>query len=138
MVAGARLGRLTVGQAGLIADLLRPGDVIRLGLAGRIVIPLAGLADARSRLAGAGLLVAADDPLAGVTACSGTACHRAVADVRAAAGPLAGHPRTHWAGCARQCGLPPDAEPVIAVDADRYLIPGEVRPRLLATLAGTP
>ena len=50
--------------------------------------------------------------------------------------PLPGHARTHWAGCARQCGLPPDAEPVIAVDADRYLIPGEVRPRLLATLAG--
>ena len=41
MVAGARLGRLTVGQVGLIADLLRPGEVIRLGLAGRIVIPLA-------------------------------------------------------------------------------------------------
>jgi precorrin-3B synthase len=176
MVAGARLGRLTVGQVGLIADLLRPGDVIRLGLAGRIVIPLAagpasalsaagdagaagaagadgadgaggaggeqaglaGLAEARARLAEAGLLVAGDDPLADVTACSGTACHRAVADVRAAAGPLAGHTRTHWAGCARQCGLPPDAEPVIAVDADRYLIPGEVRPRLLATLAGAP
>ena len=83
-------------------------------------------------------MVAGDDPLADVTACSGTACHRSVADVRAAAGPLAGHARTHWAGCARQCGVPPDAEPVIAVDADRYLIPGEVRPRLLATLAGAP
>jgi hypothetical protein len=133
MVAGARLGRLTVGQAGLIANLLRPGEVIRLGLAGRIVIPLAARM-ASARLAEAGLLVAGDDPLAGVTACSGMACHRSVADVRAAAGPLAGHARTHWAGCARQCGLPPDAEPVIAVDADRYLIPGEVRPRLLTTL----
>ena len=111
--------------------------MIRLGLAGRIVIPLAAgpasalsaagaagadgaagaagdagadeaggargeqawpagladarLAEARARLAEAGLLVAGDDPLADVTACSGTACHRAVADVRAAAGPLAGH-----------------------------------------------
>jgi precorrin-3B synthase len=139
MVAGARLGRLTVSQAGLVADLLRPGEVIRLGLAGRIVIPLAArLTGARARLAEAGLLVAGDDPMAGVTACSGMACHRSVADVRAAAGPLPGHARTHWAGCARQCGLPPDAEPVIAVDADRYLIPGEVRPRLLATLAGAP
>jgi precorrin-3B synthase len=155
MVAGARLGRLTVGQAGLVADLLRPGEEIRLGVAGRIVIPLAarpatappageapaadqptGLAEAGARLAEAGLLVAGDDPLAGVTACSGMACHRSVADVRAAAGPLPGHARTHWVGCARQCGLPPDAEPVIAVDTDRYLIPGEVRPRLLATLAG--
>jgi precorrin-3B synthase len=228
MVAGARLGRLTFGQAMLIADLLRPGEVIRLGLAGRIVLPLAarpatvlaagdaptvadsalaadaalaaadepaggdgalaaveeapaadwvpaaaevsaaaevpvataaapaadhapaasqpaGLAGVRARsaevcarLAEAGLLVAGDDPLAGVTACSGMACHRSVADVRAAAGPLPGHARTHWAGCARQCGLPPDAEPVVAVDADHYLIPGEVRPRLLATLAGAP
>jgi precorrin-3B synthase len=139
MVAGARLGRLTVSQAGLVADLLRPGEVIRLGVAGRIVIPLAArLTGARARLAEAGLLVAGDDPMAGVTACSGMACHRSVADVRAAAGPLPGHARTHWAGCARQCGLPPDAEPVIAVDADRYLIPGEVRPRLLATLAGAP
>lgn len=168
-VVGAPLGRLADGQVRLIADLLRPGEVVRLGIAGRIVIPLAsdpagrpepaGLAgpaewsgpepdgvepsgpaepeepgDALVRLASAGLLVAGDDPLAGVTACSGAACHRSVADVRAAARPLAGHPRTHWAGCARQCGLPPDAEPVIAVDADRYLIPGEVRPRLLVTL----
>lgn len=125
MVAGARLGRLTVGSAGLVADLLAPGEVIRLGIAGRIVIPLAaGSSDAPVRLAAAGLLVADDDPLAGVTACSGTACRRAVADVRATAGPLPGHPRTHWAGCARQCGLPPDAEAVIAVDADRYQIAG--------------
>ena len=55
MVAGARLGRLTVGQVGLIADLLRPGDVIRLGLAGRIVIPLAaGPASALSAAGAAG------------------------------------------------------------------------------------
>lgn len=203
MVVGAPLGRLADGQVRLIAGLLRPGEVIRLGIAGRIVIPLAvgpaggssstrlagptespvaesagstGLAgptespvaesagsaglvgpaepagpasagsepsgpaesaqvgDALARLASAGLLVADDDPLTGVTACSGAACHRSVADVRGAAGPLAGHPRTHWAGCARQCGLPPDAEPVIAVDADRYLIPSEVRPRLLVSL----
>ncbi len=117
--------------------------MIRLGLAGRMSSrsrPGAGdrAGPPASALAEAGLLVAGDDPLAGVTACSGMACHRSVADVRAAAGPLPGHARTHWAGCARQCGLPPDAEPVIAVDADRYLIPGEVRPRLLATLAGAP
>jgi precorrin-3B synthase len=125
MVAGARLGRLTVGQAGLVADLLAPGEVIRLGVAGRIVIPLAaGRPDAPARLAAAGLLVTGDDPLAGVTACSGTACSRAVADVRAAARPVPGHARTHWAGCARQCGLPPDAEAVIAVGADHYQIAG--------------
>jgi len=126
MVVGARLGRLTVGQAGLIADLLRPGEVIRLGIAGRIVIPLASLDGGQDRLGAAGLLVNGDDPLASVTACSGMACHRSVADVRVAARPLAGHARTHWAGCARQCGLPPDAEAVVAVDASRYLVRGEL------------
>jgi len=147
MVVGAPLGRLTGGQALLIADLLQPDEVIRLGIAGRIAIPLSagssaaaprsiGRAADLARLAASGLLVADDDQRAGVTACSGAACHRSVADVRSAAGPLAGHPRTHWAGCARQCGLPPDAEPVIAVDADRFLIPGEVRARPLTALAG--
>ena len=96
------------------AEPMQPG-----GARGQQAWP-AGLAEARARLAEAGLLVAGDDPLADVTACSGTACHRAVADVRAAAGPLAGHARTHWAGLRpRSAACPPDAEPVIAVDADR-------------------
>jgi precorrin-3B synthase len=165
MVLAAPLGRLTVGQALLVTDLLRPREIVRVGLAGRLVIPLAPLAGpaatgsvgtgsagtgsagtgsagtgsagtAAARLAAAGLLVAEDDGRAGVTACSGAACRRSVADVRAVAAPVSGHPRTHWVGCARQCGRPPDAEAIIAVDASLFLAPGRDEPEPLATLIG--
>jgi precorrin-3B synthase len=137
LVLAAPLGRLSVGQAMLIAACLRPREIIRMGVAGRLVLPLAASAAAvTGRLAEAGLLVAGADARAGVTACSGAACSRSVADVRAVAGPVPGHARTHWVGCARQCGCPPDAEPVIAVDADRYLIGGRDGPQPLETLIG--
>jgi precorrin-3B synthase len=139
LVAAARLGRLTSAQARLVAELLRRGEVARIAIAGRLVVPVStDLAAARGRLADAGLLVSAADPLADVTACSGAACAKSAADVRAAARPLAGHPRTHWAGCARRCGCPPDAEPVIAVGADSYLLPGATQPVPLAALDGAP
>jgi precorrin-3B synthase len=135
LVVGARLGRVSASQMLLMASLLRAREVIRLGIAGRLVLPLAaGAADLQAVLADAGLIVSGDDQLADVTACSGTACSRAMADVRAVAGPVAGQARTHWAGCARQCGLPPDAEPVVAVDADHFLIAGRPEPRHLPTL----
>jgi precorrin-3B synthase len=142
MVLGAPLARLTGGQARLIAEWLRPREVVRLGIAGRLVLPLVSAgpggqddssgpaagqpADRAARqLAEAGLLVRDDDPRAGVTACSGAACRRSAADVRAVAAPVPGHARTHWAGCARQCGCPPDAEPVIAVAADLFRFAGQ-------------
>jgi len=90
--------------------------------------------DSLARLAAAGLLTGDDDALAGVTACSGLACNRAVADVRAAARPLPGHPRTHWAACPRSCGKPRDAEVVIAAGPDSFLLPGQSAPRPLADL----
>jgi precorrin-3B synthase len=136
LVLAAPLGRLSVSQAMLIAACLRPREIIRMGVAGRLVLPLAASAAATGRLADAGLLVSGADARAGVTACSGAACSRSVADVRAAASPVPGHARTHWVGCARQCGCPPDAEPVIAVDADRYLISGHDGPQPLETLIG--
>jgi precorrin-3B synthase len=117
--------------------MIQPGEVARIAIAGRLVIPVSAAApDALGLLADAGLLAAADDPLAGVTACSGASCAKSAADVRAAARPLDGHPRTHWAGCARRCGCPPDAEPVIAVGADSYLLPGAVEPLQLAAPDG--
>ena len=90
--------------------------------------------DSLARLAAAGLLTSDDHALAGVTACSGLACNRAVADVRAAARPLPGHPRTHWAACPRSCGKPHDAEAVIAAGPDSFLLPGQPSPRPLADL----
>ena len=158
-VIAAPLGRLTGGQVMLIAALLRSGEVIRLAAASRVVIPLAAPSaagsanqaigsanqaagpanpastlDSLARLAAVGLLTSDDDILAGVTACSGLACSRAVADVRAAARPLPGHPRTHWAACPRSCGRPRDAEAVIAVGPDSFLLPGQPAPRPLAEL----
>jgi precorrin-3B synthase len=141
VVVAARLGRLTGEQIGVIAELAAPGEIVRVGVAGRLVIPLgarpasagplgggagAGTAGAAlARLADAGLIVAAADPMGDVTACSGAACDRSLADVRAAAGPVGDYPRVHWAGCSRKCGCPPDAEPVVAIGATRYLMPGE-------------
>jgi precorrin-3B synthase len=139
LVAAAPLSRLDGAQAALIGGLLRPGAVLRLASAGRVVIPLAVTAAAAlARLAGSGLLTSDDDPLAGVTACSGLACERAVADVRALARPLPAHPRAHWVGCPRGCGRPPDAELIVAEGPDRFLAGGRaVRwPAAGAVLAG--
>jgi precorrin-3B synthase len=121
LAVAAPLGRLTVAQARLILSLLRPRETMRIGIAGRLVIPLAVPPDAALRaLRAAAIPCTAADPLAGVTACSGAACARSLADVRPAARPVPGYPATHWAGCSRLCGCPPDAEPVVALNATRY------------------
>jgi precorrin-3B synthase len=72
--------------------------------------------------------VADDHPLARVTACSGTACARSLADVRALAIRVGDDP-VHWAGCGRRCGLPTDAVPVVATAADRVLVGDDPTPR---------
>jgi precorrin-3B synthase len=129
IVVAAPLGRLDAAHLDLLAALLPPGEVARLAAAGRVVVPLAGLAEAvRPRLTGAGLLAADDHPLAGVTACSGTACARSLADVRALAAPVVGDP-VHWVGCGRRCGLPADAVPVVAAAADQFLVGSDPTPR---------
>ena len=126
LVAGARLGRLTVAQLRLTGSLLHPAEVLRLAAAGRIVIPLAvTAAGALARLAGSGLLTSDEDTMSGVTACSGMACSRSVADVRALARPMPGHPRIHWAGCARGCGAPADADLIVATGPGSFLLGGQ-------------
>jgi precorrin-3B synthase len=137
IVVAAPLGRLDTGHLDLLAALLPPGEVVRLAAAGRVVLPLAGLAEAaRSRLARAGLLVADDHPLAGVTACSGTACARSLADVRALATRVGDNP-VHWAGCGRRCGRPADAVAVVATAGDRFLVGDDPAPRGLDALGGS-
>jgi precorrin-3B synthase len=139
LVVAAPLGRLGRRQAALIGGLLRAGEVLRLGIAGRVVIPLAQPpAAALASLAGSRLLTSDGDELAGVTACSGTACLRAVADVRALARPLPGHPRTHWVACPRGCGKPPDADLIVAAGPDSFLVPGQPTARPLAALTRSP
>jgi len=126
LVTGAPLGRLTAAQAALTGSLLRGSEVLRLATAGRLVIPVSvPPASALDRLAGSGLLTRAADALSGVTACSGLACRRSLADVRTIARPLPGWPRTHWAGCARGCGAPPDAEVVTATETADFLVRGQ-------------
>jgi sulfite reductase beta subunit-like hemoprotein len=126
VVVAARLGRLTGEQIRVIASLVAPGEVVRVGVAGRLVIPtVVPPGKAADELAGCGLIVGADEAMGDVTACSGAGCQRSLADVRAAAGPVPNYRRTHWAGCSRLCGCPPDAEPVVALDATRYRMPGE-------------
>jgi len=129
IVVAAPLGRLDAVHLDLLAALLPPGEIARLAAAGRVVVPLAGLAEAaRPRLTRAGLLTADDHPLAGVTACAGTDCARSLADVRALAAPVGGDP-VHWVGCGRRCGLPADAVPVVATAADRFLVGDDPTPR---------
>lgn len=135
VVVAAPLARLDTGHLELLAALLRPGELARLGAAGQVVLPVAASAGAViARLAAAGLLVADDHPLAAVTACSGMACARSLADVRALAGPLGAAP-VHWVGCERRCGLPADAVPVVATGAGQFLVGDDPAPRRLGAVA---
>jgi precorrin-3B synthase len=135
VVVAAPLGRLDATHLELLAGLLRPGEVARLAAAGRVVVPLDGPAEgALARLDGAGLLVADDHPLAGVTACAGTACARSLADARALAAPVGDAGAVHWAGCGRGCGRPADAVPVVAAAPDRFLVGDDPAPRPLRLL----
>jgi precorrin-3B synthase len=140
VVVAAPLGRLTARQLRLVAGLVRPGDVARLAAAGRIVLPLAGAADAAlARLAAAGLVTGDEHALASVTACAGMTCVRSLADVRALATSVPGLDAVHWAGCDRRCGLPADATAVVATPAGQYeLGDGADRRTLSLTAPGRP
>ena len=134
-VVAAPLGRLTASQLRLIAGLLRPGEAARLTAAARIVLPLAGSADAAlHRLGGAGLLVDDGHELSAVTACAGMTCASSLADVRALAARVPGMAAVHWAGCDRRCGLPADATAVVATSAGRFALGNGTA--VVATAAG--
>ena len=136
VVVAAPLSRLDAAHLDLIAALLPHGEVAgwrRPG--GSWCRWTARPRPALARLAAAGLLVADDHPLSGVTACSGTACERSLADVRAMATRVRGADPVHWAGCERRCGRPPDAVPVVATTADRFLVGDDPAPRRLGAAA---
>jgi precorrin-3B synthase len=136
LVVAAPLGRLSLAQLDLLVAVVRPGEVARTGSGARIVLPLSEpTAVVLPRLAEAGLLVADDHPLSGVTACSGTGCVRSLADVRAVADRVRGAAAVHWAGCSRRCGLPGDAVPVVATSADSFTIGDDPTELPLAALA---
>jgi precorrin-3B synthase len=111
LVAVVPLGRLSAGQAELLADAATDLQVTPW----RSVV-LADLADASAAdaLTAAGLVLDGDSAWRRVTACAGRpGCARSLADVRADAtravadGTLpADGARQHWAGCERRCGRP--------------------------------
>jgi precorrin-3B synthase len=115
LVAVVPLGRMSAGQADLIARLAPAA--LQVTPWRSVVLP--DLADddvdeAAVDLVTAGLVLDATSPWTRVTACAGRpGCAKALADVRADAvtavvtGALpAEGARQHWAGCERRCGRP--------------------------------
>lgn len=120
--AAVPLGRLDDRQVDVLAEAAR---VVITPWRG-VVVPGGDVAV----LASVGLLVDADAPGIGVTACTGRpGCAKSLADVRADALRVArpGRP-VHFAGCARRCGRPAgDVVDVVAVDGG-YEVDGRVAP----------
>ncbi|WP_347057006.1 precorrin-3B synthase [Blastococcus sp. HT6-30] len=112
LVAVVPLGRLTAGQAAVLADV-GPSE-LQLTPWRSVVVPDLADGSASDALAAAGLVLEPGSPWLHVTSCAGLpGCAKSRADVRAdaeaavAAGTLpAGGARQHWAGCERRCGRP--------------------------------
>jgi precorrin-3B synthase len=104
------LGSLGQEQAEALAELADRGNGQIRVTPWRSVV-LGGL-DTVPRLESVGLLVDAESPWNGVTACAGKpGCAKALADVRADAREVTprispGRRPVHWSGCERRCGKP--------------------------------
>ncbi|RBY93597.1 precorrin-3B synthase [Blastococcus sp. TF02-8] len=112
LVAVVPLGRLTAGQAELLAAT-GPAD-LQLTPWRSVVVPDLPDASASGALAAAGLVLDPSSAWLSVTACAGRpGCAKSLADVRGdvvaavTTGALpAGGARQHWVGCERRCGRP--------------------------------
>ncbi|WP_116453635.1 nitrite/sulfite reductase [Blastococcus litoris] len=112
LVAVVPLGRVTVDQAGLLADTAATD--LQLTPWRSIVVPDLPDASALDELSAAGLVLEPGSPWLRVTACAGRpGCAKSLADVRGdvvravATGSLpAEGVRQHWVGCERRCGRP--------------------------------
>ncbi|WP_222262448.1 nitrite/sulfite reductase [Modestobacter marinus] len=113
LVGVLRLGRLSAGQAELLARLT---DEVQLTPWRSVVVPDLTedtVDDAAVDLHRTGVVFDEASPWALVTTCAGRpGCARSLADVRAdvttaiATGTLPAGVRQHWAGCERRCGRP--------------------------------
>ncbi len=138
VVAAVPLGRLTVEQAGLLADVTAAGTgTVRITPWRSVVVP--GLVADDNRLTEAGLVTDPASAWVGMTGCAGRpGCAKALADVRADAArtlPLLppGRP-VHWSGCDRRCGRPADAVDVVAT-GNGYAVDGMVVDDMVAAVA---
>jgi precorrin-3B synthase len=110
LVAVVPLGRVTAGQAALLAA----NAELQITPWRSVALPDLPDASLASALNAAGLVLDAASPWLRVTACAGRAgCAKSLADVRADAATAvatatlpAGGSRQHWAGCERRCGRP--------------------------------
>jgi precorrin-3B synthase len=131
MVAVVPLGRLSAGQAELIARIA-PADVQLTPWRSVVVpdLPDEEVDEAAVDLVTGGLVLDANSPWTRVTACAGRpGCAKSLADVRADAVAAvlsrdlpAGGARQHWAGCERRCGRPRGDVVDVVATGDDYRI----------------
>lgn len=140
VAAGTPLGRLTAPQLAQITALAAE-EVVVTPWRSLLLPDLARAEPAMATLTAAGLITSAAAPLAGVSACAGTDCGKALADVRADARRVHNDLRTpgpaHWSACERRCGRP--ATGVLEITATaagyRYDGPAADAARVAAALA---
>jgi len=131
VVAAAPLGRLSAGQANLIAQVAASPNLVITPW--RSVV-LDAAADAVPRLAAGGLVLDDSSPWHGLTACVGIlGCASALADVRAdaaadattrAAPPTPSEVPVHWVGCDRCCGRPAGPAVMVIATGTDYRVVG--------------
>ncbi len=127
IVAVVPLGRLTAGQADLVAALTADLQITPWRSVALTDLPDAAAA---GELGAAGLVLDPGSPWLQVTACAGRpGCAKSLADVRAdaaaavSAGALpAEGARQHWAGCERRCGRPRGAVVDVVATLEGYRV----------------
>ena len=124
LVAGAPLGWLDRAQAAALADV--GADLVVTPWRSVVVadLPMDRVEQVAAALRAAGLLLDPAAPLARVTACTGRpGCVKALADVRADAGPVPGSDLpVHWSGCGRRCGRPRGEVVDVVANGDGYTV----------------
>lgn len=129
LVAAVPLGRLSAGQADLLAAA---ASKLRVAPWRAVVLPrVTDAAGWARRLQAGGLVIDPGSPWLGVTACAGRpGCARSRSDVRADAAVVhGGRPQAvrdrlpvHWIGCERGCGTPAGRVVRVLATGDGYQV----------------
>jgi precorrin-3B synthase len=134
LVVTVPLGVLSAEQAEALAEVAGSGQLRVTPWRSVVLTDLAAESDAVvRRLERVGLVLDAESPWSGVTACAGRpGCGKALADVRGDARRVvprlvAGGRAVHWSGCERRCGRPGgESVDVVALEGGGYSIDGVV------------